>query len=558
MKKISYPRSTLLPLLAAIGLAILAGCGGGSNAETDKGKGLFNYQGSVPASGSVGGGGGGTGGGGGSPGNPAPPEKIQEYATKVAACASADVPESGLQGQVPAAVRAAGFKGFNCNMELVGQYVGEGGDWSAATFRDSTGRHCAYYATHGNRPGRMTPGVPVIDFTDPTKPVRTMSLTSPAMIDPWESLRVNAPRQMLFGGNGDSPTGTGGGGPDLDIYDLSADCSAPQLLSSTPLMYTKADSTSAPMNGHEGNISPDGLTYYVGDLTNKFYHAVDVTNPTRPKIIASFDMAKSPIGTNVHGLSVSKDGNRMYGVATTLGTPADVVDPNFKAANGFVIFDTSEVQARKPDAQIKVISSAAFKDGALAQHTVITKINGKPHIIMVDEAGPSGLATAASARASCAAGLFPFPTARIYDVSDETKPVLVSKLALETHNPANCDTVIPDVADLAVFTYGSHYCSVDDLENTTAMACSYFNSGIRVFDIRDPYRPKEIAYFNPPGRMTPTLGSAHVGFGQWRPGGPDWCASRLDFDKARGTLTTMCQDNGLLVMKFKNGVWPMN
>jgi hypothetical protein len=45
-------------------------------------------------------------------------------------------------------------------------------------------------------------------------------------------------------------------------------------------------------------------------------------------------------------------------------------------------------------------------------------------------------------------------------------------------------------------------------------------------------------------------------FGQWRAGGPDWCASRLDFDFASKQLVTMCQDNGLLVMQFGPGLWP--
>jgi hypothetical protein len=477
---------------------------------------------------------------------------VQEYATKVVSCATGDVPETALQGQVPAALRVAGFKGFNCNLQAVGNLRGEGGNWSTATFTDSAGHKCAYHSTAVPRPTRVNPGVPVIDITDPTKPVRTMSLTSPAMLDPWESLRVNPIRQMLFGGAGNNNDG----GPEIDIYDLSADCRSPQLLTSTALTYTKADGTQAPIKGHEGNISPDGMTYYVGDIANDFYHAIDVSIATRPKMIASFDMAKSPIGKSPHGLSVSTDGKRLYAVAFDTGSPADLFNPNFKANTGFITFDVSDIQARKLKPEFRVLSSPAYKDGNLAQHTQITQINGKPYVVMVDEAGSAGLATVASARAACAAGLPAFPLARIYDMSDETKPVLVSKLKLETHDVKNCDAVLPDVADLAIFTYGSHYCSVDDTANATAMACSYFNSGVRVFDIRNPAQPKEIAYFNPPGTTTPVVGSGHVVTGQWRSGGPDWCASRLDFDKVLGTLTTMCQDNGLYVFKFKNNVWP--
>ena len=41
---------------------------------------------------------------------------------KVASCARGGKPETALQGQVPAALRQSGFAGFNCNLELVGQF----------------------------------------------------------------------------------------------------------------------------------------------------------------------------------------------------------------------------------------------------------------------------------------------------------------------------------------------------------------------------------------------------------------------------------------------------
>ena len=182
-------------------------------------------------------------------------------------------------------------------------------------------------------------------------------------------------------------------------------------------------------------------------------------------------------------------------------------------------------------------------------------IGGKQYLVMVDEGGSAGLANDVAARTACNAGLAPFPMARIYDISDETKPTPVSKLMLETHDPKNCDQVVTDIAGLSIFTYGSHYCSVDNRDNATALACSYFNSGVRVFDIRNPERPKEIAYFNPPS-TTSVAGSSHAVFGQWKAGGPDWCASRLDFDFANKQLTTMCQDNGLLILKFAPNTWP--
>jgi hypothetical protein len=90
----------------------------------------------------------------------------------VTACQSSDTPEQGLQGQVTAAERAAGFKGSNCNLTLVGQSMNEGGNWSLGTVTDTAGHTCAYYSTAAPTANRVHPGVPVIDMTDRSHPVR--------------------------------------------------------------------------------------------------------------------------------------------------------------------------------------------------------------------------------------------------------------------------------------------------------------------------------------------------------------------------------------------------
>ena len=57
--------------------------------------------------------------------------------------------------------------------------------------------------------------------------------------------------------------------------------------------------------------------------------------------------------------------------------------------------------------------------------------------------------------------------------------------------------------------YASHYCSVPYVKNPKIVACSMILSGLRVFDISDLRRPREIAYFNRPvlpgsGTLQPT------------------------------------------------------
>jgi hypothetical protein len=451
---------------------------------------------------------------------------------------------------VPAYLRAAGFKGFNCNLQLIGQSRGDGANWQTTEFKDSAGHDCGYHGTSFSTANRTHLGVPVVDLTTATNPTPTAYLATTSMLDPWESLKVNDRRQLLAADNGHN----GGGGPEIDIYDISTDCRNPQLLATVPVGTGSDGGTVATVVGHEGSWAPDGLTYYGGDLRTNGgqYYAVDTVNPRAPKLITTW----VPGIANVHGMSISDDGNRGYFVSLGFPTPADLTNPAAPAINGLLIYDLSQIQARVQNPQARLISTLLWKDGSVAQHTIPVKIAGKPYVIFIDEGGSGGLSSQSQAQAACNAGYPPFPMARIIDISNETNPTIVSRLALEIHHPKSCRLVVPDLAGLSIFTYGSHYCSVDNKQNAMTLACGYFNSGIRVFDIRDPVHPKEIAYYNPAGVTTVSPGSNHVIGNNFVAGGPDWCSAQVHLDATRGTLWTTCQDNGVLMLKFTNNVWP--
>ncbi|MEJ8824524.1 hypothetical protein WKW80_21210 [Variovorax humicola] len=221
-------------------------------------------------------------------------------------------------------------------------------------------------------------------------------------------------------GSGSFSRRCGGSGP--RATSLTGDCRSPRLLSSIPVGIRTDGGVvvgSAPL-GHEGMVSGDGLTYYVGDWINSTYRGVDITNISKPKAIASFNM-KTELGLAAHGLSVSADGNRIYATAPFNPTAADV---GVTMKNGFVVLDTSEVQARKPNAKIKHISSSLYTDGAGAQHTIAVKVGGKPYMVMVDELGSGVSEQASDVTDTCSKGLTPFPMTRIFDMADETKPAL--------------------------------------------------------------------------------------------------------------------------------------
>jgi len=433
-----------------------------------------------------------------------------------ASCGAGSRPEPDLQGRVPIEDRESGRsqEGYECNLELKGQDQNQGASWQFAWYED-----CGYYGTvftGGNSPVNPNMGVQVVDVSNPEAPARTRNLTTPAMLDPWESLKVNERRGLLG-----ADAGWNVAGPlFFDVYDIKQDCRYPQLLASLPVIFA----------GHEGNWAPDGLTYYVG--TGK--GIVDVSNPQAPVPIVTTDGNGSG-----HGLSLTEDGNRMYAVnGSGAGGGAVACSPN-----GLTIYDTSQIQARKPTPAMPIVGSVCWEDGSTAQHTIPVFYGSKPFVIFVDEMGKGA--------------------ARIIDVSDETNPFVVSKLKLEIHMPDNDAQFQTDTASNGGFQYEAHYCGVDRQQDPTAVACGYFQSGIRVFDIRNPYLPREIAYYNPPAQAAKRdqlKGSEHAHGLLSTAGAPDmttdWCSAQVRFVRERGELWTTCQDNGFMVLKFTNGVWP--
>src|SRR5829696_8530633 len=79
-------------------------------------------------------------------------EDLDLFFTSVpkAVCGPGDKPETALQGQVPASMRAAGFAGFSCNLQLLGQVRGEGANWQTTQWKEGRGKNrkaCAYHGT---------------------------------------------------------------------------------------------------------------------------------------------------------------------------------------------------------------------------------------------------------------------------------------------------------------------------------------------------------------------------------------------------------------------------
>jgi hypothetical protein len=424
-------------------------------------------------------------------------------------CGPGSRPETGTQGRVSPEDHESGraAKGFTCNTEMVGSYtkpnaMGTVGGFKVERYVDAAGHDCAYYDTTLMYPTNLLDqegGVNVLDMSNPAKPTLTARLLTPAMDTPHESLVLSRRRGLLVAVAGNLATNVG----QIDVYDISQDCRHPVVRSSSPVGFL----------GHESGLAPDGRTFYSASPSSSTLVGVDISNPSLPLPLwfGNYDS---------HGLSISNDGNRAYVAG---------ID------SGLIILDTSQVQARVPNPTVREVARLQWESMSIPQNAIPVTIKGHPYLVEIDEFG---------AQSEVGAG-------RIIDIGDETRPRVISNLRLEVHQPENFEAQSNDNgANNPVQGYAGHYCNVPSRTDPGIVACSMILSGLRVFDIRDPYRPREIAYFNAP--VTPRIipGAGIV------PAPSNWAMSSPSFVPGRGEIWYSDGLSGFYVVRVTNGAWP--
>jgi hypothetical protein len=395
-----------------------------------------------------------------------------------ASCGPGDRPEQ-VQGQTTISERfsATPSKAYTCNLELIGQFEGEGADAGLDALED-----CAYYSTAPNTMLKNH-GVVVLDVKDSRHPKAAAYLSSPAMLHAHKSLAISQARKLLLASrnNPDEPSA-------LDIYDVS-NCRQPVLRSSVSLP--------GGILSHMGNFSPDGLTYYGApfDFSKPLLFALDTTNPSQPRILATWSPPKDNKGWTPHSAVISADSTRAY---VSMKRMSDDQERSINP-NGLAIFDISDIQARRFGPRFKLLGSLFWEDTHGAGGMATFRTNGHSYLIFSDTLGATGFEKPVKADA-CDSGKPGHGFGRIIDISDERHPKLVSTLMLEVSDPKHCSETLNDPTLFG--SYGSFACSVNNAEAGKLLACAHAEAGLRVFDISDVAQPREIAYYKPPGRRT--------------------------------------------------------
>ena len=428
--------------------------------------------------------------------------------TPRALCGAGSRPETGIQGRVSRQDHESGraAEGYTCNTEIVGSYaipnaLGTVGGFKVERYVDAAGHECAYYDTTLLFPSNIfnsEAGVNVLDMSDPSHPVLSGRLLTPAMLSPHESLVLSQERGLLAAVLGNPAFYPGA----VDVYDVSQDCRHPVLQASLPVGVL----------GHESGMAPDGRTFYSASPGTPTLTAVDISNPMLPLPLW--------IGSyRSHGLSISDDGNRAY-----------VADATGKQ---LVILDTSQVQSRVPIPTVPEVAHLSWDTVSIPQNALPITIQGHPYLVEIDEFG---------AQSKVGAG-------RIIDIGDETKPAVISNLRLEVHQPENfaAQAGDPGANNTIVGGYAGHYCNVPRRADPGIVACSMIVSGLRVFDIRDPVHPREVAYFNAPVHPRALAFPAE---------GSSYAMSSPSFVPERREIWYSDGFSGFYAVRVTNGAWP--
>jgi hypothetical protein len=396
-------------------------------------------------------------------------------------CGAEDTPETGIRGDIPRADQDSGraAAGYNCGLSLVSE-LGVSG---ATQGYD----HCAYVRTGAN-------SIKVIDLKNPTNPVEVMTLTpagSNGAGGTSETMRVVATRARPgFPARALLASGS-------SVYDIR-DCDNP--VHKGDIQWPGILPWPAGLS-HDIRISLDGTKVYAGigaviadisdldhpenwTVANETCRVAANYHPLH-QLPALFDLSLCELGMQdqapqlSHGPDGNDTGTRLY--IGNQGIPASV----------WVELDTLRIVDLTQDPP-KVLDTAPGPGHSIDWFRIA---DGREFILHANEITVPHSSCLPYPRSSNLGFAF---EAFITEVTGD-KLVRRSTLVVDINKPENCLAKLESGQNPSVA-----YHSVDNPYQATFAMVSFGDgfipgggvSGLRVFDIRDPSAPKEVAYFN--------------------------------------------------------------
>lgn len=411
-----------------------------------------------------------------------------------ASCAAGDLREPGLQGEVPAGQKA----GYNCGLKMLASLPVAG---SVA----GTGS-CAYVRSWGNQQDSK---ITVIDVSDPKKPV-IVGEPLPAHMNS-ESLRVVVTPQRAVMVSGSS------------VFDVS-DCRHPKLLGEIKWPDTTVPGVARKNLPHDIRVNREGTKVYASfglwevDLGNLADPASWKITDHRCTIAAQVPGPWQDLhrAANKAGRSLCDDATRRAPMGANYamgGSPlqASLLWPQFSHSIDFNADDTrlytgdqaggtSALWAPRPKVRIVDLTQKLPKiigevDGP-GHGLDWFRSGGREYVLHSNEGGTAGIMGQPQRGDPCK----PWPhttelgwafEAFISEVTDPAKAHGVSMLQIAINKPENCAARKASGRDPWLA-----YHLIDNPMDAKFAALNFGDAGMRVFDIRDPEHPVEVAYFN--------------------------------------------------------------
>lgn len=441
-------------------------------------------------------------------------------------CGTNDLPEGVIQGDVPKADQDSGRaqKGYNCGLALLGhtQLTKEahGATRAAGNANMAWVGHCAYVA--GSAGVSIAPqskpspppnaGVAVVSVSSDGTPTYVATLRNPGAVAPAEAIHaVTTPggRSILVVGQYGNDVVSDP--KPMDVYDVSnRDCTKFKHISNPDFPKDPTKATYYwPANIHNLTISQDGryvfatLPLQAIDISGLFDHDPRSGVKYLGNIQDAMDgppVATGPVGdlddnlppqlrsqthpvNSSHEAWPSPDGKTLYVGGSTA---------EFEI---FTIIDISRWLARNPDGSPKAPPRVISQESGRGHSVRTATIGGVPYVLHSEESVfGAGYGCIPQEAAPFAGPAQPWLT----NISDPAHPKTVSQFGLQINDPKNCQEQFDGKQNDSV-----HYHDVDDPSDTTFVMASIWNAGIRMFDVRHPEQPTEVAYFNP-GDVDPT------------------------------------------------------
>lgn len=282
------------------------------------------------------------------------------------------------------------------------------------------------------------------------------------------------------------------------IWDVKTDPANPQLLSTW-------------LTGSEGGGDVHRFFYNGGRYVHlsatcpgfrqRIYRILDIEDPTDPKEVGRW---WEP-GQYLAGVTKEKDG--LMGTSVMQNLPAlhavtDVRNDRAYLAyggGGLVILDISDVTLPKLVSKLALFPVFGGKKAGNRCHTALP-LTGRPYVVVTNE----------GERFACydqkimmESGAQPMNNLHMIDIRNEKDPVLIAEFPYPEVPEQFPYRDFNDCGIGAQGPFGPHNLHEPHgqswyEDNPNRIYCCYFHAGMRVYDVSNPYRPTELAYFIPP------------------------------------------------------------